>query len=358
MPLAFKKDFEKAVERIEAWWEREIIDRVCIQVEVPPQEEELTPPADLRERWTDVDYVITSAERKMSSTFWGGEALPVFYPNLGPDVFAAYLDCDLQFGETTSWSVPLITDWENPPPLRLDHDNRWWRLTQELTAQGIEAGQGKFIIGLTDLHGGGDALAALRDPQVLCQDLIDHPDRVKEAMVSLENIWFDVYEGLYGMIEPRMGGSTTWLRVWSSGRYYPVSCDFICMISKEMFEEFFLGEIIAEINWLDRSLFHLDGPGAVHHLDTLLAIPNLDGIQWVPGAGRDEMLQWLPLLKRIQEAGKCLHLSLKAEEIKALMAELSPKGLMLATTAGSIVEAESLLKEAERWTLEGLKRNG
>jgi hypothetical protein len=40
----------------------------------------------------------------------------------------------------------------------------------------FKAGEGHFIVGLTDFHSGGDHLAALRDPANLAIDLIENPE--------------------------------------------------------------------------------------------------------------------------------------------------------------------------------------
>jgi hypothetical protein len=119
-----------------------------------------------------------------------------------------------------------------------------------------------------------------------------------------------------------------------------------------MFREFFLDELAMECNHLDNSLYHLDGPSATRHLDDILRIERLDGIQWVPGANSGPAVQWISLLKRIQAAGKCIHYSVTAEDVKPLMEALSSKGLMLSTYANSVEEAEALLKNVARWTHE------
>jgi hypothetical protein len=59
------------------------------------------------------------------------------------------------------------------------------------------------------------------------------------------------------------------------------------------------------------------------------------------------MLHWIPLLKRIQEAGKLLHLSVSPHEIESLLGELSPKGLMLSTGCSTEAEARELLSKIE-----------
>ena len=74
--------------------------------------------------------------------------------------------------------------------------------------------------------------------------------------------------------------------------------------------------VIQEIRNADQSIYHLDGPGQIPHLDILLEIPELDGIQWVPGAGNPGTgsAEWFPMYRRIQEKGKLLILQGMAKE--------------------------------------------
>ena len=62
--------------------------------------------------------------------------------------------------------------------------------------------------------------------------------------------------------------------IWHPGRWYPTCCDFSCMISTQMYEELVVGELLEELDFLDASIYHLDGPDALKHLDRLLAIDN------------------------------------------------------------------------------------
>ena len=361
MEMEFKPDWSQAVKRFRAWWTGEIIDRVALQITAPKESYRHQPvpiPQDLEERWTNMDYVIESAEERMRRTFYGGEAFPMYWPNLGPDVFSAYLGCELVFMPSTTWAKPYINDWEDAeapaytsvPPLKFYPNNRWWELTLQMIERSLESAPGRYFVGLTDLHGGMDALSAMRGREQLCFDLIECPERVKATMEILTSLWFEIYEGMYRPIREKLVGSSTWLSAWSPGRWYPTSCDFAALISPQMFDDFVLPDIIAEVEWLDQSLYHLDGPDAIVHLDSLLNIPKLGGIQWVPGAASSSMLHWIPLLKRIQEERKLLHLSVKPHEIEPLLGELSPKGLMLSTSCSTEVDAQELLSKAETWT--------
>ena len=70
-----------------------------------------------------------------------------------------------------------------------------------------------------------------------------------------------------------------------------------------MYEELVVGELLEELDFLDASIYHLDGPDALKHLDRLLAIDKLKGSN-----GFMEPDSPLPLIGflylKIQDAGK------------------------------------------------------
>jgi len=120
-----------------------------------------------------------------------------------------------------------------------------------------------------------------------------------------------------------------WIPVVADRMYVP-SNDFSCMVSNAMFREFFLEGIAEECRFYTNSVYHLDGPGALRHLDDLLDIPELNAIQWVPGAGHTEPLQWMHVYKRVQAGGKSIMIyDVEPGHLDSLMDELSPEGLYL-----------------------------
>jgi hypothetical protein len=308
-------------------------------------------PATIEARWTDLDYVVERQAEDIRCTYYGGEAFPLFNPNLGPDIFAAFLGAPISFAEDTSWVDPIIEAWDPRPRLALDKENPWWRLQNDLLVRAQEAGQGNWITGIPDTHSGGDALSALRGRQQLCYDLVDREDAVCGAMAQLEPIVLEVYEEFYPTVDSaQVGSSSGWLPTWSTGRSNVIQCDFIALISPAMFEKHFLHELATQAAWLDRTIYHLDGPDCIRHLDLLLSIPQIRAIQWVPGAGAPPMPHWIPLLKRIQHAGRGLHLQTEPEHVETLLRELSSRGLMLNTAVSSQKRAEDLIGNVARWT--------
>jgi len=133
------------------------------------------------------------------------------------------------------------------------------------------------------------------------------------------------------------------------GYFTDLQSDSSCLISPKDFNELILPSIEQQTEWIGRTMYHLDGPDAIRHLDSLLSLPKLSGIQWIPGAGSPPMSEWIPLLKRIQKAGKLQHLICQKGEVRKLLRELEPEGILLDTICGSMKEAIQLISEVRRW---------
>jgi hypothetical protein len=117
-----------------------------------------------------------------------------------------------------------------------------------------------------------------------------------------------------------------------------------------MFDEHFLPFIAEQTERIPRTVYHLDGPCAVQHLDSLLGLSQLDAIQWVYGAGGGRAVDWIDLLRRIQAGGKPFQVLCEMAEVETLMRELSPEGMMLVVTdCSSQAEGERLLERAAGW---------
>jgi len=356
--MIYKEDWEQAQARTLAWWEGEIVDRPCLQVTAPrsgrekARDEALhrSPDISVERWWTDADLIVERTAQLIESTYYGGEACPLFNPNLGPDLFAAYLGAPLRFLNTdTNWVEHPLDDYDRFGPLTLDESNRWWRLQLDLLARAQEAGRGRWITGIPDTHAGGDALSGLRGNARLCTDLYDRPEAVHAALRQLDAALTRAYDRYFSIVEvDSYGSSSGWLPSWTNGRANAVQCDFIALISPAQMREFILPSIVHEARLLDRAIFHLDGPDALSHLDTLLQTPEIHAIQWVPGAGREPMVRWIPLLRRIQAGGKSIHISCTAAEVLPILAELRPEGLMIATGVSSEEEASALLRAVSK----------
>lgn len=354
----FKPDLEKTLERMEAFWACSVLDRPVVQfhLEKPPEDRIPLPEShhsSAEERWLDVEYQARLAHTMLANGLFLGDSLPVAFPNLGPEVLAAFYGCPLRFGDYgTSWTEPILNDWSEADRITLDWQNPYFIKLVELTDAMLELGKGKYLVGMPDWHPGGDLLAALRDPQNLAMDLIDHPEQVKALLERLQPDYFAVYDFWYARLRAADQPITSWLELAAEAKYYIPSNDFSALISAAMYREFFLPGIIEECRFLDRAIYHLDGPAALRHLDTILEIPELHAVQWVPGAGREGFARWIPVYQRIQAAGKGAYVYCDVSDLDLLMQTLRPDGLAIAISGiPDAATGERVLAALERWTL-------
>lgn len=353
MELTTKPDFEECMDRVEAWWARQLIDRPPVWIQVRRQRPAREVPshhASLRQRWLDVEYALDRAEAAVEAGVFLAESFPRYMPNLGPEVCAAPYGAELKFTENSSWSAPCVDSIRDVVGMQPDLEAPYWRIVREMTELSVRRGAGRWITCITDLHTNGDLLAALRDPEKLALDYADDLEGVRLACRHLTphaKIMFDDLRGRIGPDQP----CGTWGPAFSRGTMYYVSCDFICMISPEMFAETILPAIEWEINQLDHSIFHLDGPGALMHLDALLAIPSLDAIQWTYGAGAGRAADWVEVYRRCQAAGKGIEVNVvDLADAREVLEHLAPEGVSLSVGGSySPAEAESFLADLCRW---------
>ena len=339
MPFSLKPDYEKAKARYDAFWNCEIVDRALVCLPVPKAEPKRVPVKSydsFAEQWTDVDFRAAQRSVELENTDFLGDALPIAWPNMGPEIFSAWCGCGYQFGERTTWSEPCIDDWEGDVSSAiLDMDHELFRLTDRFADTLIEAGRGRFIVGLTDFHPGGDHLAALRDPAILATDMIENLDWVKRKLADSYLEFYRAYDYFYEKLRAAGMPITSWTSLIHDGRFYIPSNDFSCMISDAMFYDVFLPGIVEECKFYERSIYHLDGPGALRYLDALLQVEELNAVQWVPGAGNEGFAKWLDVYKRIQRAGKGLQiLGFTIDDLPLLFEELRPEGIYISAIEG------------------------
>jgi hypothetical protein len=266
-------------------------------------------------------------------------------------VFAAGYGCPYTFGEVTAWAEPLLTAL---PPKgsapAYDWNNEYFRKLDELTNMALEAASGRFLVGYTDIHPGLDWCAALRGTEPLLLDTYDDPDALKDLCAACLPDFFKFYDYFDDKLKAHEQLSVTWMNIPSPGKMHGPSCDFSAMISCSQFEEFAMPGLIAECEHMDHNVFHVDGKGVARHLDQILTLPKLNAIQWVQGVAEDiPIMQWVPLIKKIQAAGKGVVVDLTPQELEPFIDAVRPRGLYLCVSTSGPEEEAAVLKRIERW---------
>ena len=275
------------------------------------------------------EKVVECWERDLSRRRFYGDAFPHVWPNMGPGVIAAFMGADAHNDETTVWFTPREEKEISDIHFAFDPDNKWFVRMQDVCRLALECWDGLVQVGATDLGGNLDILSTFRPSEKLLLDLYDHPDDLKRLTEEAHDAWWGYYDAANGVLQPANPGYTAWLPVFSETPYYVLQCDFCYMISPDMFDEFVKPELAESCRRLDHAFYHLDGPGSLPHLDSLLSIDELAGIQWVFGAGQPGVTAWPEVHRRIREAGKLLWLSASPKEFAEVVKQLgSAEGLV------------------------------
>jgi hypothetical protein len=352
MTLLYKPDFAETAQRMTAFWRGEALDRAPVWITAPRREPisgppAPEPPADVTQRWTDQDYLLAAAEAAMRATFYGGDAVPCFVPQLGPGSMAIHLGSAPVFAPGTVWYEPCIEDLTTGPNLAFNAEEKWWLWTKEITRRGREAGRGKFVVTFPDLIENMDILASLRGSLELLFEMKDAPEAVHRYARQLVPLYLRHYDELAGVMEVWEQGSVfVGFPGWGPGRVCKLQCDMSCMISADQFREFVQPYLREQCQCMDHSFYHLDGPDAIQHVPALMEIEELHGIQWTPGAGKEpvESETWWPMLRQVQDAGKSLFLlGVPAASIPALLRQFDKDRVLFSTWCSTQDEAEALL---------------
>jgi len=359
MQLQYKPDWEETKQRYRVWWAHEYFGRCAIHVyaplDNPPDRPEPSEATNIQEKWYDLDAISKRIDYGMSRTFYGGEALPVWYPgHPGIASIPTILGCPFELDMETGWHDPMLTytDGFDVRALHIDKEHPAYRYHMSVLKRGVREAAGKSLPSLGAFYHGGDTLAALRGTEQLLFDCIERPEAVRDAEMYLMDMWCDFYDESYSVIRNAAEGSLCWIGVWAPGRTYAVSNDFSYNISPQMFQSLFLPAIKKQTEFLDYSIYHVDGVDAFKHVDALCELPRLHALQILPGAGKPSPLHYLDVLKKVQSSGKNLHISIPPEEVRLALELLSARGLMICTRCRTESEARELLRNIELWSVD------
>jgi 5-methyltetrahydrofolate--homocysteine methyltransferase len=263
------------------------------------------------------------------------------YPSIdmacfGPGVCAAFLGARLDNSTGAVWFHPEKEVPVGDLHLSFDPENVWLARVKDICAAALKRWQGQVLVPMTDLGGTLDILSTFRPADRLLYDLMDEPEEVKRLTWEIHKAWFACYDAINEVLQPTNPGYSSWCGIYSSVSYYMLQCDFSYMIGTPMFDEFVRPEIEASCGRLEHSFYHLDGKGQLGHLNSLLSIDRLDGIQWVPGAGAPNGECWPEVYQKIFAGGKKAQLVQMSDDPEVLRGLLSKVGIGPGTQRSNI----------------------
>jgi hypothetical protein len=349
-----KPDFDECIARVYAWYDQQIIDRPPVRfhhhnVEYEKHRAVAGPWKTAEERWLDLEFQIRTFTDSLEGATFRGETFPVFWPNLSAVVYNLFLGQQPEFDDVTAWVHPCVDDLGHLPPLKVRRENRYYQAVERLTAMALDAAEGRFLVGYTDMYAGIDCTAVLRGAERMCLDIIMDPEGLHRLIAAAFAEYAEVYSRFDATLKAHRQLSVTWMNLPSFETFNVLACDFSVNISPQHFDEFCMPVIRREAECYVHNVFHVDGKGVAKNIDSILTLPNLAAIQWVQGYGIDRpILQWIPLIEKIQQAGKSVIVDLQPGELGEFMRRVDPHGIMLWIDADP-EHQEEILNKVKRW---------
>lgn len=348
--MVYRTDWDRSKERFKAFWQGKIIDRCLIAVKAPIGKTELPKTGDTFLKRTDPETIINNKRAEFSGTYFAGEAFPQIFIDLGAGGHSGFFKgARYKLEENTVWFFPSC---EDPDELEFDPESFLYGKTLSLASELSRDSMGDYIVSMPDCTGNADALANLLGSETLLEMMLDEPEKVKRALVKMEEAYESAMKGVYERVGGVNGGGSSvgWLNTWAPGFHAQMQCDMSVMISNSMFEEFIMPELRRQCDFLDYPLYHFDGAEQTRHLKSILSIPKLKAVQWTQVAGQPPATAYIGFLRQIQDAGKNLVILAAKDQIEPLLNSLSPEGLLLVTEASDQREADYIVKFTEKIT--------
>ncbi|MDD4890615.1 MAG: hypothetical protein PHU85_11890 [Phycisphaerae bacterium] len=353
-PMKWKEDWPAAQRRLAALWHGEMLDRPCISVEAPRAATSPPPvpaPAEDEARWLDPAHRVAVVQRKLASTWFGGEAVP---SSLLMANWVLCLGGTPKFDPATIWFETRPVDFSRPAPFRHDPGSVWVEKYRALLLALCEAaGRNEFLVGQPGGLPANDLLSMQMGTEAFMLAMMDHPDWLADAILAGAQDQLRVRREFQSLMRARHDfwyGNAGWMAFWAPEPFTTTQSDVSCMLSPAMFERFVVPELDVYGQEHGALWYHLDGGNARQHLPRLLSLPYLRVVQYTPAPGEPPNGPGhLDLYRQIQAAGRIVHISLPWQNVEPLVRQLDPGLLMLDTGCSNRDEGERLLEQSATW---------
>ncbi len=289
------------------------------------------------------------------------EGFPNLSVDLGPGSMAAYLGCDVAFSGGSVWYDEFIKDWDGVADFAFDPKSVWFNKHLQTFKEVVELSKGDYYVGIPDIMDNIDVIASMRGAQDTIFDLMDEPEEIHRRIQQVQDLYYTYCEQFYQLAKQKENGvdssAYTVFNIWGRGKTIKFQCDFSAMMSPTQVREFIVPALSQVIKQSDNSLYHLDGPDAIKHVDAIMEIEELNALQWTSGSynpdGTHE--QWFGIYDKVAKAGKGLWVQVyngniheQIARIDKLVKRYGTNALFMKFEVLEHEEAHILLEHAEK----------
>lgn len=354
MMHTWKPNLEETKKRYVDWWNHKGIilnmwehfqEGVIPHADVPAPK----PYRDLNQRWFDPEWRAEYLDWYVAHSSLMADMLPVANTQLGPGSLAAILGGVFEGGEDTIWIHP---DPNYTDDIKFDPNHPNYLLHKNLLKACKAKALGHYYVGMPDLMEGLDVLAAIKGTDKVLLDTVMQPEVLERQMQQINDIYFKVFDELYDIIREGDEMAFCYFSSWAPGKMSKLQSDISTMISIDDYRRFVQPFIREQCQKIDYTLYHLDGVGAMHHLDALLEIEELNAIQWTPGMGEPQggSPKWYDLYNKILAGGKSIMACwVTLDELKPLLDHIGGEGVHIEMDFHNEREVEQAMRIVEEY---------
>ncbi len=236
--------------------------------------------------------------------------------------------------------------WEQLAKIRLDQENPWFRKYVEFTETLVKRSNGRFPVSHGTLIGPTDLLATFRGHKQSLLDLIDEPERARDALWRFANAFQEITEEIWKRIPLYLEGYfDAQYQLWTRGPIIRMQEDASAVYSPDLYLHFVQPIDRHLARQFIRSFMHLHST-SMFLLDLILEIEEIRCLQvnYEVGSGGPDIRGMIPYFKKIQSANRALIIrgSFTPGEMRGLMEALDPRGLYLYIMVADMDEVETL----------------
>lgn len=357
MQRLWKSNWDETREHFEAWWRGEGLvigswGPGLSAVVAHARVEQPAAPTTIELRHTDATFIAQNTRWKMAHRLWPADILPAAWPHIGTLPLCTYLGATPQYAENNVWYQPCMNDLNDHPPLVFDASHPRVIELEGIVRQTVALSQDNYLVGMPALLGGIDILAELRGTADLLMDMLEDPPAVHRRLEEIQRAYEQAFDRMYGIVKSPDDASMAfgYFMLWGAGKVGLCQCDTASMFSPAMFQQFVIPYLKQQCAFLDRSMFHIDGSQCLAHLDLLLAVEDLDAIEFTPDPkappGGDP--SWYPTYRKILTAGKALWAAnLRKHEVLPLLDAIGGRGVYASVNGLCVADAEDLARDVE-----------
>ena len=350
----WKPNLEETKQRYINWWNHKgIVLNMWehFQEGVKPHADIPMPPAprDLNQKWFDPVWRAEYLDWYVAHSSLMADILPVANTQLGPGSLAAILGGVFEGGEDTIWIHP-DPNYKDDIVFNPNHPN--YLLHKALLRACKEKAQGHYYVGMPDLMEGLDVLAAIKGTDKVLLDTVMQPEVLEHQLQQINDIYFQVFDELYDIIREGDEMAFCYFSSWAPGKMSKLQSDISTMISVDDYRRFVQPFIREQCQKIDYTLYHLDGVGAIRHLDAILEIDELNAIQWTPGVGEPQggSPKWYDLYKKILAHGKSVMVCwVTLDELRPLLDNIGGEGVHIEMDFHNEWEVEQAMRIIEEY---------